>query len=214
MTAPFVMPEPGSRRWCDDPDGPQPIPPRKMPRPIVIVPRSEEAPRRRRIPPHGGGGATPRAAVPTSSQSGPVRSSAGVTRQKNAPAEGGVGEPGAGPGARAAEPSAAESKVRRRARPVAAPSGSPVPKRKGPTAKLLRWGDRELSTAAWAAQPDVKARGISHELIRKRLHDGWAIEDTLSEPPRRAKVLSVEERRRLDREKKARWRAKQRAGAT
>lgn len=210
MTQPFVMPEPGRRRWCDDPDGARALPAPTYPRrprlalvtdaakkrarastKNIPAPQPEEPTRSVACPPTTSG-AAPRAAMPTISQA--VPSAAPTGARASSSAEGGIGVPGAGPGARAAEPSAAESKARRRARPVAAPSGSSsdlttrgTPRKSGPKGGrppsiLLRWGERELSITAWANEPDVRARGLGRETIKHRLQAGWSIEKTLSTP--------------------------------
>lgn len=122
MTQPFALPAAGSRRWIDDPDGPQPTPARKPPRRrIALVPRSEERAGPSACPPAAGDRRAPRGAVPTSSQADSGDEANGTWKAPVVELD--KGEPGADPGARAAEPTAAAPRARRKPRASAAPAG-------------------------------------------------------------------------------------------
>jgi len=52
----------------------------------------------------------------------------------------------------------------------------------GRPAKLYAHNGLALSATDWAARPEIKALGLSKEMIRKRVKDGWSIDKVLTTP--------------------------------
>lgn len=94
--------------------------------------------------------------------------------------DGELGVDGAGPTGGAAAPNqAATTHAERASEPPAKETRMPA----AGTGRKISFDGRTLTSAEWAREPDIIARGLKRDTIDYRVRQGWSTRDVLTKPP-------------------------------